>query len=275
VPLFWGRLVASEGKCVARRRRIPILPPLRPQNKAPKELQVTIFNRLLFNGILAIAALGLTQCADTDEPTNTGSDTAVAASDVASSTDAVTVSDAAVEVDAGTPGDAATTPDDTASPVDATVPADTTTVSDVSTVEDVAPEADVVPMDDVAVEEDVAPMEDVMPAVDTAPAVPDGACTNPEDQAIVDSVDVEKIAEECAKQNIFSPDNSKKCIKEQTDLSDPCVDCFGGISECVMASCLASGCLDPESEACLKCVNEKCLPKFEDCSGLSAEVPEG
>ena len=269
MPLFWDRLVTERRKCVASRSPIPILRLLRPHNMALKEPDVTSSTKLLINGILAIAALGLTQCAEAEESNDTGSDAAVVASDVAAATDVATVSDSTTEVDAGTPAD-------TASPADVAAPADTTAVADVPAVEDVTPEADVVPMGDVAVEEDVAPVEeDVMPEMDAAPPVPDGACTNPEDQAIVDSVDVEKIAEDCAKQNIFSTDNAKKCIKEQTDLSDPCVDCFGGISECVMASCLASGCIDPDSEACKACVDEKCLPKFEECSGLSTEVPEG
>ena len=99
---------------------------------------------------------------------------------------------------------------------------------------------------------------------------PKGACTNEADQEIVDTTDVEAISYDCALKNLGNAKAATECIQEETGLSDACVGCFGQVNACGMSKCLAQ-CIQPQSKACTECIDENCMPAFEECSGLSAE----
>ena len=96
-----------------------------------------------------------------------------------------------------------------------------------------------------------------------------GACTNANDQAIVDNQDVETIAKDCAIVHLTDADKAAECIKKDTGLSDPCIACFQGTVNCAIGSC-AFQCLDASNPACDTCLKDNgCYSEFEECSGLS------
>jgi hypothetical protein len=104
--------------------------------------------------------------------------------------------------------------------------------------------------------------------VATTGPVPTGACTNADDQAIVDEQDVETIARDCAISNLGNPAAATTCIEDATGLSTPCIVCFNGIVECGIASCIGDCIIDSASAACNDCIEENCYAPFIECSGL-------
>ena len=99
----------------------------------------------------------------------------------------------------------------------------------------------------------------------------DGACTNDADMAILDSLDSEQIATSCAIECIGQPDMetcSANCISNATGLSAECIDCFVGVVMCTVQHCVGFCSVNPESDACVSCRAEHCVPAFEECTGL-------
>ena len=97
---------------------------------------------------------------------------------------------------------------------------------------------------------------------------PGGACTNQADLAVVQSKDVATIAGTCGKNNIGNETATKKCIKDETNLSDPCVGCFYDTIQCTISKCLTQCLADPAAQACKDCRAQNCDPAFYACSGL-------
>ena len=84
----------------------------------------------------------------------------------------------------------------------------------------------------------------------------DGACTNEADQKIVDDLDVETIAKDCALANLGNEPAAVACIKDKTGLSDPCIVCFSGIVTCGILKCAGDCLIDSSSPACNKCLED-------------------
>eukprot|EP00924_Labyrinthula_sp_SR-Ha-C_P015039 snap_masked-scaffold_9-processed-gene-6.33-mRNA-1 protein AED:0.77 eAED:0.77 QI:0/0/0/0.5/1/1/2/0/573 len=68
------------------------------------------------------------------------------------------------------------------------------------------------------------------------------------------------------------------CVAElfetEDGLSSECASCFGSIASCSLANC-ASPCLGgQDSQACVDCSSEFCLPAFEECTGLDMDRSE-
>ena len=95
-----------------------------------------------------------------------------------------------------------------------------------------------------------------------------GACTNDADQQIIASKDVEAEVQQCAEENFGAEPGTKNCIKDSTGLSDPCVACFDDTVQCSVNNCIGD-CIGGQSPACDACVDAKCMPAFQACSGLT------
>ena len=98
---------------------------------------------------------------------------------------------------------------------------------------------------------------------------PVDACTNEADMAILDAVDEDMIAGDCALQSGGNTESAVMCIQEATGLSDDCTTCFGLVISCVFAECLPQ-CFDPSSVECVECRAENCDAAFAECSGIES-----
>jgi hypothetical protein len=103
-----------------------------------------------------------------------------------------------------------------------------------------------------------------------------GACMNGPDLTIIEAQGQDALVSEaatCAQGCFLNPDRVTciaECVSTNTGLSMPCSMCFGGIADCVIDNCLSSCISDPQSQECLDCTNQNCMPGFETCSGLDA-----
>lgn len=98
---------------------------------------------------------------------------------------------------------------------------------------------------------------------------PVDACTNEADMAILDAVDEDMIAGDCALQSGGNTESAVMCIQEATGLSDDCTTCFGLVISCVFAECLPQ-CFDPSSAECVECRADNCDAAFVECSGIES-----
>lgn len=95
-----------------------------------------------------------------------------------------------------------------------------------------------------------------------------GACTNPSDDATLAVTNVETIANACAKSHLSDAAASLLCIKEETNLTDDCAQCFNDEQQCLIAHCLSDCIADVSQPTCVACLAENCDAAFAACSGL-------
>jgi len=94
-----------------------------------------------------------------------------------------------------------------------------------------------------------------------------GACVNPADTALLDSLGeagLTEIGESCGPGCFLSGDK-KGCFGDcysDNGFSDACSECFGEIGACTMDNCLDGFSAD---EACIEV---ECQPAFDACSGI-------
>ncbi|MEM9458682.1 MAG: hypothetical protein AAGF11_31185 [Myxococcota bacterium] len=99
--------------------------------------------------------------------------------------------------------------------------------------------------------------------------LPVDACTNEADMAILDAVDEDMIAGDCALQSGGNTQSAIMCIQEVTGLSDDCTTCFGLVISCVFAECLPQ-CFEPSAAECVECRADNCDADFVECSGIES-----
>eukprot|EP00727_Mastigamoeba_balamuthi_P001906 m51a1_g11712 hypothetical protein (123) ;mRNA; f:73322-73774 len=80
-----------------------------------------------------------------------------------------------------------------------------------------------------------------------------------------------KSVQDCATKCWGKAACSSTCIQQNTGLSQSCSDCFGDDCACMASKCIKQCMLNPQSEGCLKCHEESCLPALVAC----AAVPDG
>jgi hypothetical protein len=97
-----------------------------------------------------------------------------------------------------------------------------------------------------------------------------GACTNADDTTKLNSMNVGEVVGKCAQDNLGGEPATRTCIKTNTNLSDPCVDCFDGEVQCGAKNCWLQCISDANSPGCIDCRKQYCDPAFETCSGLTA-----
>lgn len=186
----------------------------------------------------------------------TGGDAGLAAD--ATSTDAAAVGDAEAAGDTGT-ADSATAAADTPAGPDVKQTPDVPAILDVPVVVDVPAAKDVPPVD--------VPQAQDVPKADSGPVL-SGSCTNPADQAIIDSGAVSKAVETCAMSSFGDAAKATPCIKKETGLSDGCVTCFSNLLSCTFKSCMMD-CIGGKTPACDACMAKNCNSAFTKCSGLT------
>lgn len=188
--------------------------------------------------------------------TGSGGDSNVAADSAAADSnsggDGVAAGDAAG-------GDSAVAAADTPASIDVPATPDVPAVVDVPVVVDVPQQKDVPPAD--------VPQTQDVPKSDSGPVV-SGSCTNPADQAIIDSGAVSKAVETCAMSSFGDAAKATPCIKKETGLSDGCVTCFSNLLGCTFKSCMMD-CIGGKTPACDACMASKCNKAFTTCSGLT------
>ncbi len=104
---------------------------------------------------------------------------------------------------------------------------------------------------------------------------PSGACTNGGDQSIFNSLDVSAVVGSCALNNLGGEPGTRNCIKQQTNLSDPCVDCFDGAVQCGAANCWLQCISDSNSPDCVSCRKQYCDPRVFCLQRVDAELMGG
>jgi secreted trypsin-like serine protease len=99
----------------------------------------------------------------------------------------------------------------------------------------------------------------------------DGACMDAADQNIYNTKGKTNFINDmttCGKKCFGASACVSKCIIADEGYTQACADCFGGLAACTEANCLAQ-CIGGNSPACAACQQEKCVPAFTTCSGLT------
>jgi hypothetical protein len=96
-----------------------------------------------------------------------------------------------------------------------------------------------------------------------------GACTMPEDVAIICDESFTAAATTCGTENILEgPEAIAACIAEDTGLNVNCATCFGETTQCTIDNCIEAGCaVEPMGQSCTMCRAENCDPAFNACAG--------
>ena len=107
----------------------------------------------------------------------------------------------------------------------------------------------------------------------TAWAPETGACKNDDDVAVLEKGQVSGISEQCLYDNIpaiIADDQATllQCLKDNTGLSDGCVECFGGLLDCTIKACPFQ-CMGGKTPECMSCMEQSCYPDYITCSGVN------
>lgn len=99
---------------------------------------------------------------------------------------------------------------------------------------------------------------------------PEGFCTNPSDQAIRDTTDIDTETRTCTFSCLSAPFVApciSSCVSTATGLSPECATCYGESALCGIQNCAGVCAADPNSEGCLSCVAANCAPAQNACIG--------
>ena len=105
-------------------------------------------------------------------------------------------------------------------------------------------------------------------------AAPGAVCESTENLDAVCTGDPQRVVHACWRSNMISFDRAtavKTCASAEpllSMLSSECLDCYVALHECVSAMCALECALENSGE-CEPCTNQKCVPAFTTCSGLS------
>ncbi len=97
-----------------------------------------------------------------------------------------------------------------------------------------------------------------------------GACTDADDTAKINALGQTALTNDvtnCGQTSLGAEPATKNCIKQMTNLSDPCVSCFDANVQCGVQHCLTQ-CIGGMSAGCTSCLHTNCTPAFNTCSGL-------
>jgi hypothetical protein len=100
-----------------------------------------------------------------------------------------------------------------------------------------------------------------------------GGCTNEDDIAIIESIDIGIASSTCGASCALGNDPEGctfTCLTDATGLSSECVDCHVGSVLCTVEAC-ATPCTTPGNPECDACRESHCMQAFWDCSGLSSD----
>jgi hypothetical protein len=108
---------------------------------------------------------------------------------------------------------------------------------------------------------------------DADPEVPPAAgCLGAADQAELATIDVTNLITVCGTRCFSTLTRAclEGCLRDETALSEGCIQCLASYAECAIANCLGECLSDPAGAACTACRAASCDPAFETCSGLDA-----
>merc|ERR550514_2526394 len=96
------------------------------------------------------------------------------------------------------------------------------------------------------------------------------------------AADVEKASTEkfscdavtCAKKSFFKLDKTASCLEQTNGISQPCANCFGQVSQCVLKNCAIKCMVDPTAPACQTCGHEHCDELAKTCTGMDTLPPD-
>jgi hypothetical protein len=102
-----------------------------------------------------------------------------------------------------------------------------------------------------------------------------GHCENAADLAIITVGQADVVAQSSScylgcLEDANPVECSNSCIVENTGLTQDCANCYTQANVCVTNLCLPA-CLNPQSAACISCVEDNCLGIFNDCAGDSID----
>lgn len=93
------------------------------------------------------------------------------------------------------------------------------------------------------------------------------SCNQNDMKILNDQKLIEKSFMNCSAGCIFTSNPSqctKSCMQNKTQLSGLCSQCFGDQINCISNNC-SLPCLNPSSNACNKCIKNKCIPLLLKC----------
>ena len=105
------------------------------------------------------------------------------------------------------------------------------------------------------------------------PVALDRACDNPDDLAIINSLDAVVIAQACVidAECGFDEECIALCIANETGISLECAECYAALATCGVRNCLGFCLADEGGPACMGCLETHCLAAFEVCAGITWE----
>lgn len=108
---------------------------------------------------------------------------------------------------------------------------------------------------------------DVLP-VDAGSGGGSGACTNPADDAVFSSNDVDAVVGDCAGDCFGGGGCTADCVVDAIGLSEACADCYGDASQCTVDNCALQCLGGGDSAPCRMCRDSMgCTAAFNSCSG--------
>lgn len=108
-------------------------------------------------------------------------------------------------------------------------------------------------------------------AVVAATPAPTPACQNTADLALWADDGCKDFQEElgdCGRENINNQKGVEKCMKDNHDYSQKCLNCMGKMAICAGEKCMFK-CLFGNSDGCKTCMDSNCTEDFNKCSGFT------
>ena len=96
-----------------------------------------------------------------------------------------------------------------------------------------------------------------------------GNCENDADAALLDTIDVETVAQDCIFECLAGFDRTclRECVQTNTGASAGCSDCFAEYGNCAGTRCLTQ-CVGGFNATCEDCLADNCSAQFETCAGF-------
>ena len=98
-----------------------------------------------------------------------------------------------------------------------------------------------------------------------------GACTNPADESVLMTVDIQAETRTCTLQCLTSQTREQciaSCVVNRTGLGAGCALCYAGSANCGVLNCAGPCALDQSSPGCVSCLEDAgCIDEFDLCAG--------
>jgi hypothetical protein len=99
---------------------------------------------------------------------------------------------------------------------------------------------------------------------------PVGACGNDGDIQQIEHHPMLTDVDQCSVDHFSDPAAIGACVMAADGTSGACSDCYAGLAQCTLQSCLSQCLVSPGSSACVSCALTSCGGAWNACSGLRA-----